>query len=381
MKVLHVFTIDSTPKSFFDGQFQFLSDEGNQDIHLVTASEKDEEFCQRNHLQYHQIDIARRIDIKADFRSICKLKNLIKRERFDIVVGHTPKGALVAMCAAFLSGVKRRVYYRHGLIYTTASGARRLLLKTIERFTGLLSTHIVNVSHSLSRLAVKDGLNSDKKQSVFGKGTCGGIDTQDLFNPELINAEELKKLRQELDLNDSFVVGFCGRVCKEKGIRELIDGFRLFASAHPELNPRLLLVGGFDTRDILSDEYKRVIETSPEIIHTGKIPKEKLPLYYSLMDVFVFPSYREGFGMSVIEAGAMNVPALVSRSHGCEDSIKENISGQYIDISTEGIKEGLEFISKPENRDKLSSQCRNHIVNHYDRSILWPQILNFYSNL
>lgn len=181
-KVLHVFTLASTAKCFFDGQFAYISDAG-YDLHLATSTEADSDFCERNNLSFHQLPIARRVDIKADIVTIKALRKLIQKEKFDAVFGHTPKGALVAMCAAWLSGVKVRVYYRHGLIYTTAGGIKRKIFKAVEQLTARLATNIINVSPSLSKLAVKDHLNSDKKQTVIGHGTCGGINTITVFNP------------------------------------------------------------------------------------------------------------------------------------------------------------------------------------------------------
>lgn len=382
MNILHVFTLDCTPKAFFDGQFRYLVDNGGHQLHLVTSSPKDNEFCNKNSLDYTQIELARSIDIKADLKSIRKLYKLIKKEKFDAVFGHTPKGAMVAMIASKLAGVKNRVYYRHGLIYTTASGIKRKILKAVERFTSSFASKIINVSPSLGDLAVKDRLNSAKKQLVIGKGTCGGIDAENLFNPGLISASELDNLREKLGIGKTdFIIGFCGRICKEKGIRELIDGFKLFQEHNPDVKSKLLLVGEYDERDILPKEYKDIIVNEPDIISTGNIDKRILPKYYSLMDIFVFPSYREGFGMSVIEAGAMEVPALVSRSHGCVDSIVENETGEYIDISLEGIAYGIERMVDLKLRKRLGKNSREYVLVNYDCSILWPKILKFYNSV
>lgn len=381
MKILHIFTISATAESFFDGQLKFLSEKGGHNLCLISSSDKNEEFCQRNHVSYNQLDIARRIDIKADLITIKNLISFIKKEKFDFVVGHTPKGAMVAMIASKLSGVKNRIYYRHGLIYTTAKGIKRFILKSVEQFTAFCASKVVNVSPSLSELAIKDHLNSDKKQIVIGKGTCGGIDAINTFNPELVPLEDLSKLRSKLGLKETdFIIGFVGRICKEKGIRELIDGFKIFKDSHPDIYPKLMIVGDFDARDILPDDYKKIIEADPDIITTGFLPRETLSSYYALMDVLVLPSYREGFGMCVIEAGAMEVPALVSRSHGCIDSIVENETGKYIDISPEGISKGLESLLNDEERISLGKKARFHVLQNYDHSVLWPKILDFYSS-
>lgn len=381
MKVLHVFTILTTPKAFFDEQFQYLVRNG-QEIWVVSSSLFDSDFVERNSIDYIQIPIERRISPLADINSISSLNKLIRREHFDIVVGHTPKGAMVAMIAAKLAGVKIRIYYRHGLIYTTATGLKKTIFKTVERFTALLATNIVNVSPSLSQLAVKDHLNSEAKQTVIGCGTCGGIDTVDTFNPDKISAETVSALRHTLDISDSaFVVGFCGRLCHDKGIIELIEGFKLFKQAHPEIESRLLLVGPYDARDILPQNIKDGIESNPSIIAPGAVSHHDLPNYYSLMDVFVFPSYREGFGMTVIEASAMRVPILVSRSHGCVDSIREDVTGRYIDLTPHSIASSLTEMLTPELRQRLGNAGRDFVTTNFERTAMWPKILDFYKEI
>lgn len=378
MKVLHVFTLLTTPESFFYGQFGYLAEHGHE-IHLVTDDEEDIEFSRRNHIIYHRIPIIRAISPMGDIGTIKKLMQLIRREKYDAVFGHTPKGAMVAMIAAKLAGVKTRVYYRHGLIYTTAKGLKRSILKTVEQLTALCATHIVNVSPSLGKLAVKDCLNSDRKQTVIGLGTCGGIDTINIFNPTKVSQEKVSVLRHTLGIPDNaYVVGFCGRLCHDKGIIELIEGFRLFQKAQPDIVTRLLLVGPYDARDILPSHVKDEIEANHSIIAPGSVSHHFLPDYYSLMDVFVFPSYREGFGMTVLEASAMRIPVLVSRSHGCVDSIRENITGCYIDLTSQSIASGLTDMLDQQLRQRLGNSGRDFVTQNFERTRMWPRILDLY---
>lgn len=378
-KILHVFTIMMTPLTFFDGQFKYLGDNG-QRIWVVSSSEENVDFSGRNNINYRQFDIKRRISPFADIKAIASLALFMRREDFDIVVGHTPKGAMIAMIAARIAGVRTRIYYRHGLIYTTATGFKRWLFKTVEQFTSLFATHIVNVSPSLSDLAINDHLNPERKQTVLGRGTCGGIDAKNLFDPSLVSTEDKDNEKALLGISKKdFVIGFCGRICKEKGIRELIDGFNIFKNRHP--GSKLLLVGPFDTRDILPDKYKVELICNPDIITTGGVEKARLPLLYSLMDVFVFPSYREGFGMSVIEASAMKVPVLVSRSHGCVDSFVEHKTGEHVEISAEGIFHGLENMKDPGLRHLMGEHGRNFVVENFDHSVMWPKISEMFSQL
>lgn len=381
MKSLHVFTLFVTAASFFDGQYSYLIKNGEK-IDVASSTADAAEFNRSNGTRFIPITIARSISPLTDLKTIRQLRDIIKNEKYDAVFGHTPKGAMVAMFASLLAGVKVRVYYRHGLIYTTAHGIRRFILKAVEQFTALCATYIVNVSPSLSKLAIKDKLNSDAKQTVIGMGTCGGIDTVDTFNPAKVSHDEVSALRLTLGIPDSaFVVGFCGRLCRDKGIIELIEGFKLFREAHPDIDARLLLVGPYDARDILPQNIKDEIKSNPLIISPGSVSHHYLPNYYSLMDVFVFPSYREGFGMTVIEASAMCIPILVSRSHGCVDSIRENVTGRYIDLTPQSIASSLTEMLNPQLRQRLGEAGRNFVTKNFERTAMWPTILDFYKEL
>lgn len=381
MKQLHVFTLATTAESFFDGEFGYLADNGHE-ITVVANSQANEIFCRRNKIKAKQLAIARAIAPIADLRSIKAIIKEIKENNYDVVVGHTPKGAMIAMLASLLAGTKKRIYFRHGLVYTTATGFKRVILKAVERLTALCATDIINVSPSLSKLAVKEHLNSNSKQTVFLKGTCGGIDTKKLFNPALIDPATLQRRRHELGLTDNdFVIGFCGRLCPDKGIAELLDGFVIFKQRNPHIPAKLLMVGGFDQRDILCESVKNRINHSPDILHTGSIAHELLPEYYSLMDVFVFPSYREGFGMSVIEASAMQVPILVSRSHGCVDSIVEGLTGEYIDLDAHSVATGIESMLDHAKRTRYGAAGRKWVADNFDHNIIWPHILAFFNSL
>lgn len=381
MKVLHVFSIYDTAAGFFDGQFDYLGRHG-YDLHLIcTQAPQMGDFIRRNRLQYRAVEITRSITPLKDLKAVWQVSKYIRQEEVDIVIGHTPKGALIAMLAAFVMCKKRRVYYRHGLIYTTAHGLKRFILKKEEQFVALLAKKIVNVSPSLSALAIREHLNSRVKQQIIGAGTCGGIDTQRKFNPEVIDPSLLEDLKAKFGLRQGeFVIGFCGRLCRDKGIVELVDGFELFMERHPECACKLLLVGPYDERDVLPQNTKKQIENSSRIILTGHI-HENIAYYYSMMDVFVFPSYREGFGMSVLEASAMEKPILVSRSHGCVDSIRDGETGFYIELSAASIAKGLDRFVDRKFREKIGINGRKFVCDHFDYQIMWPQVLEMYCNL
>lgn len=382
MKLIHVFSIFGTAESFFDGQFKYLTDQGYEIVVVSSDAPNTDAFCKRNGVRFVPLNIPRSVSPMAIVKAVKSICSLIRKEKADAVFGHTPVGALCAMIAARLCGVKNRVYYRHGLIYTTMKGLKHTIFKAEEKFVASLATSVINVSHSLSKLAVADGLNKSEKQYVIGHGTCGGIDAQNIFNPSLVDADKLLILKKKLGLNDADIVfGFCGRICNDKGIPELVDAFELFQKLHSNIKAKLLFIGRFDTRDGISEEKKQQIESNSEIVISGHIDKVEIPYYYSMLDVFVFPSHREGFGMCVVEASAMEKPILDSRAHGCVDAIVEHETGEYIDLSADGICKGMELMLDEELREKLGKSGRKRVLEWYDFQVMWPLVSDLYKKI
>lgn len=382
MKLLHVFSIFETPESFFDGQFRYLADQGYE-LHLICSrAEGKEAFLERNRVHYMPVEIYRAISLRNDFKAIQAVCRYIRKNNIEAVFGHTPKGAVVAMMAAWLAGVKTRVYYRHGLIYTTTHSLKRFILKAEEQFVSLLATKIVNVSPSLSTLAVKDFLNGENKQCVIGRGTCGGIDAENIFNPQLLKEEKLVTLRRDLGIKDSDIVfGFCGRLTNDKGIPELLDAFELFQKQHARMKAKLLLIGRLDSRDSLSAVVLQKMKNNTNIVVTDFVNKSEIAYYYALLDTFVFPSHREGFGMSVLEASAMELPILVSRSHGCVDSIIENKTGLYIPLDPEGICKGMNKMLDANLRQSLGQEGRRMVLQYFNYRVMWPMVGELYDRI
>ena len=379
MKLIHVFSIFGTAESFFDGQFKYLTDQEYEIVVVSSDAPNTDAFCKRNGVRFVPLNIPRSVSPMAIVKAVKSICSLIRKEKADAVFGHTPVGALCAMIAARLCGVKNRVYYRHGLIYTTMKGLKYTIFKAEEKFVASLATSVINVSHSLSKLAVADGLNEAKKQYVIGHGTCGGIDAQNIFNPSLVDVDKLLFIKKKLGLNDSDIVfGFCGRICNDKGIPELVDAFELFQKLHSNIKAKLLFIGRFDTRDGISEEKKQQIESNSDIVISGHIDKVEIPYYYSMLDVFVFPSHREGFGMCVVEASAMEKPILDSRAHGCVDAIVEHETGEYIDLSADGICKGMEQMLDEELRGKLGKSGRKRVLEWYDFKVMWPLVSDLY---
>ncbi|CAH0274463.1 glycosyltransferase family 4 protein [Chryseobacterium sp. WG14] len=372
-KVLHIITVSFVINHFFGKQFSYLK-EKTSNQYFLGCSPSDEFFQLSESLNYtpFAVNVTRRISPITDLKAIFKIYKFIKDNNIDTVIGHTPKGGMVAMIAAFFAGVNNRVYFRHGIIYETSKGLKRFLLKNIDRLSGTLAKKVVCVSNSVKKISEHDKLNNPSKNIILGLGTCNGIDTENKFNPEKQDEYLIKDIRNQTKITDKdFVIGYVGRLVKDKGINELIEAWKTLREEYDHI--KLLLVGPIEERDSISEESKRMIENDLRIINTGFV-LNAAP-YFKLMDVFVLPTYREGFPTVSLEASSMNLPVLITKATGCTESIIENKTGVFIKNNAEDIRGKIEFyIENPEMKQLHGDNGRSFVRENFEETKVWDII-------
>ncbi|GAA4205105.1 glycosyltransferase family 4 protein [Pedobacter jeongneungensis] len=370
-KVLHVVNISFVLPYYIGEQFTYFANKGIEFYVACSNSEHLNKYAEEKKFRKIDIPILRSINPIQDLKSILALRHFIKKNKIEIVFGHTPKGALIGIVAGYLSGVERRVYFRHGLMYETSTGLKRFLLKKIEQLTSRLATEIVCVSQSVINKSNQERLNNPKKNMLLSKGTCNGIDSDRFSRHTLLPAmqNELKKLHNITSNNR--IVGYVGRLVNDKGINELIGAWKLLIKEFCDI--KLLLIGPFEERDGLSSQVKDFIINEPSIIHTGLIDDVKP--YYGLMDIFILPSFREGFPTVVLEASAMELAVITSKSTGCIDSIIENETGKYTEISSYGIAENIKgYLLNWDLAKTHGENGRRFVVENFKQRIIWEEI-------
>ncbi|MFK7030566.1 glycosyltransferase family 4 protein [Flavobacterium oreochromis] len=371
--VLHVITVSFAINHFFGNQFKYLKKKTNNVYHLVCTPSEDFLSLSES-LEYipYPLVVNRDISLFKDFIAVVKLFFYIKKNKIEVVVGHTPKGGLVAMLAAFLSGCKKRIYFRHGLVYETSKGWKKQLLKNIERFSGALATQVVCVSNSVKEISEKDRLSKISKNILLGKGTCNGVDALCRFNPENFDDLELSILRNKIDINQGdFVVGYVGRLVKDKGIIELLDAWKILLNQNKKI--KLLLVGPLEKRDSIPEDYVEFINNEKSIIYTDFVI-DSSP-YFKLMDIFVLPTYREGFPTVSLEASSMKIPVLITKATGCAESILEDITGKFISHNPDEIADKIKsYMQNPRERALHGENGRNFVLDNFEQTIVWDII-------
>lgn len=372
-KILHIIAISFSINYFFGKQFSYLTKKKGNEYHLG-CSPSEEFFQLAKDLDYipFSLLITREISPFKDLMSIFSIYSYIKKNKIKKVVGHTPKGGMVAMIASFAARVPERIYFRHGIIYETSTGLKRVMLKNIDRLSGSLATKVVCVSNSIREISEQEKLNNSSKNVVLGFGTCNGIDTEGKYNPRSYDVSTIISLKYKLNIQEGdFVVGFVGRMVKDKGINELILAWDSVKEKHQ--NAKLLLVGPIESRDSISDFSKMKIKNDPTIIFTDFILDASI--YYLLMNVFILPSYREGFPTVALEASSMKIPVLITKATGCAEAIIENETGFFIthDPSDIALKINYYYQNK-KVADTHGNNGRKFVRKNFEQTKIWNLI-------
>ena len=371
--ILHVVNIYFVLPYFIGDQFKYFKEKGYNMIVVCSPSEYLSDYAQKQGFEYIESPVNRNISISQDFVSIRNICKFVKKQKIDIVVGHTPKGGLLAMIAGWLMRVPIRIYVRHGLVYETSKGLKRFILMSVDRLASFCSTKVVCVSPSVLRKSIEDHLAPAKKQMIWHKGTCNGIDTLNHFNPAVIVPARLADLKARYGIGEEdFVIGYSGRLVRDKGIIELVRAFDKLQLAD---NCKLLLVGMFEKRDALPEDIQERILNDSRIIYTGFI-NGGMEYFYSMMDIYVLASYREGFPTGVLEAQAMEKPVITTRVTGCCDSIIDGRTGFFVNNTAEDIAEKIDKI----RLDKAIDGCegRKWVIENFDSRLVWKEIEKLY---
>lgn len=376
-KLVLVTTIPETFADILQKQPNFLS--FDFDVLIISSnSTKLREVAEQENVSYRCVPMVRRINVFHDAYSVLRMVWVLLTLRPDAVHSYTPKAALVAMLAAWICRVPVRVHTFTGLIWPTATGFKQKLLIWVDRLVCACATHIVpegeGVKKDLQQFQI-----TRKTLQVIGHGNIAGVDTG-YFAPAAPGipeqAEQLKKsLRIE---EDAFVFCFVGRLNRDKGLLELVGAF----SRLKDRNLHLLLVGGLDKTAPVPDEVLAQIEKNPRIHSLGFLSDVRPALAAS--NVLVLASYREGFPNVVLQAGAMQLPAIVTNISGCNEIVQPGFNGWIVPPRQEqALMNAMSVAINTPSDDLLilGENARSLIKKRFERNAHWQRMVDFYKNI
>lgn len=324
---------------------------------------------------YLNVPLAREVSPFVDLKVLFSLVGLFRRYRFDVVHSVTPKAGLLGMLAARLAGVPVRVHWFTGQVWVTRRGLGRFILKSADRLIAAAASHLLADSPSQRDFLVAERVCREESVKVIGDGSICGVDGG-RFRPDPL-ARERVRLEHAIPA-DALVVLFLGRLNTDKGLREMalamVDLDDPFADVH-------WLIAGPDEGGMV-EHIRSVAARLAGRLHFQGFTREP-EAYMAAADIFCLPSYREGFGSSVLEAAAAGLPSVATRIYGLTDAVEEGVTGLLVPPAnvpelTAALRRLIEDVAL---RATMSEAARARALQRFSRERIVEGLSDFYACL
>lgn len=373
LKLIRTSTVPGSLNTFCRGLLRELWEkEGYEVVAVSSPGPALDEIYERERVRTYAVPMERNISLVKDLKSLWGLIKVFRKEKPTMVHSMTPKAGLLSMMAARITRVPVRVHTFTGLVFPTATGLKQKILIFTDRLTCACATHIVPEGEGVRNDLINYRITK-KPLKVLGYGNVRGIDL-DHYNSALSEVQvEASKIRK----SGIFTFIFIGRLVRDKGINELINAFSRLNTQYP--HTRLLLVGTYEENlDPLEPETLAEIKRNPAIEAVGR--QNDVRPWLAASDVFVFPSYREGFPNVVIEAGAMGLPSIVTDINGSREIIRDSENGIIIPShSADALYQTMvTMFNDSKTRHSMSANARPLIASRYEQSYVRRCLKDFY---
>lgn len=378
LKIIRATTVPMSLDAFCNGMLKELSEK----YEVVALSSPGPEFPvieERERVRTIKVPMERHISIVKDLKALTKMVGVFRKEKPIMVHSMTPKAGLLCMIAGWLTRVPVRVHTFTGLVFPTSTGLKRRILMFTDWLTCACATHVIPEGEGVKNDLLSHRITR-KPLKVLGYGNVKGVDME-----YYSRREGVIRKRDELKLRDDsrFTFLFVGRIVGDKGINELCHAFSRVHSQYPQA--RLWLVGAYEENlDPVKAETKALIDDSRGGIETvGPKVGDELLAYYAAADCFVMPSYREGFPNTVLEAGAMGLPSIVTDINGSREIIKDGVNGFIVPPRDEDhlFRSMMLMYQSKIDRDKMAGKARKMIADRFEQGYVRKCLYDFYDEI
>jgi len=365
--------------SFLKGQVAFLVANGFKVVIVSAPGEEISMLAKKENAELITVPFTKKISPLSDLVQLLHIIRIIRKEKPDIINAGNPKSGFLIMLACWLTGFRHTIFTLHGLLSDNKKGLLRSIIALTEKISCHIPRVVVVVSHSLKEHAIQRKILDPAKAVVIAKGSSNGIDLA-LFSKTGDLANQAKELKKKLGLTDkNIVMGFIGRLSKDKGIDILFSAFNVLVNKYPAL--RLVIAGPLIPEHPFSPRYLDQLYHDERIIYLGKLLDVR-PVY-GMIDMLVLPSYREGFPNVLIEAAAMELPVIATDIAGCKDAVLQHASGE---LFAKGNAEQLaaaivKLTDDPDLRKQYGLAGRVFVEENFAGEKIWRGQLKLYRQM
>lgn len=377
MKLCIIITVSQNLYSLYRDQFIYLKERGF-DITAIASPGPEHQLLREQGIKTVEIAIKKRPSPVNDLISLSKIWFHLLTHRYDIVSVSTPKASLLGALAAFFTLHRKVIFTLRGRAYENEPPLKKRFYVGIDKLICFISSRVFCVSKEIRLDFINKRLVDQNKIFVIGEGSSNGVDLSK-FTKTAQTTERAAQIRSKLGIAaDSRIFLYSGRIRKDKGVAELVEAFAEVCSRY---ECDLVIQGAFDSIDPLDERHVKMIETHPRI-HLEPWCYE-VENYFAMADVFVFPSYREGFGNVAIEASAMELPVIAFNVIGCRESVVDNETGVLVEpYSAKALAETMvRFLEQPELRRQYGQNGRKRIEDKFDSRIIWNELIKNYREM
>ncbi len=337
------------------------------------SNEPDEAKIDVVHDGYQCVNIQRNISIFNDVKAVWNLYRYFRKMKFDAVHSVTPKAGLITALAGFMARIPHRTHIFTGQVWANKTGFGRFLLKSMDKVIATLVNHILVDGEGQRQFLIQNGVLNEKNSQVLGHGSICGVNLERFFPSEVVRQTK----REELGVKeDTVVFSFMGRLNHDKGLYDLLPAFNRLAKECPKAF--LVLYG--DDEDNVAPHFKdyQNLKEKENFLYYGSTSEPQNMTQAA--DVFVLPTYREGFGSSVIEAAALGVPTICSDAYGVMDAMVDNVTGLRCHVGdVESLYQCMkQLFNDKELREQMGKAGRERVLRDFDGKVVTQHWVDFY---
>lgn len=369
IKIAHLTTVDLSLRYLILPQLEAAAEVGES--YGISAPGPHVEYIEERGIRHISLPASTRgMSIGADLRAMAQFWKVIRKIEPDIVHTHNPKPGVYGRILARMAGVPIVINTVHGLYATPESPfLRRLIVYSLEAIASRFSDAELVQNEEDLELLRKSGIVGASKLRLLGNG----VDLE-RFNPDRVATMRSRERARLLVAEDGVVVGMVGRLVEEKGIGEFIE-----MAQHLGGSIRAIVAGPNDP-----DKDDAV---SPALLRRGEEAgvefvgmRTDIDAFYSALDVFVLPSYREGFPRAAMEAAASGLPLVLTDIRGCRQVVEDGVNGRLVPVRDSASLTSAveELASMPELRTKMGAVSAEKARREFDEDRVVDIVMSTY---